>query len=45
MNPFSGSPETTLRIVRPTIDDDMRRALRHARIRKNRRRARVLTRA
>jgi len=45
MTPFSASPETTLRIVRMSIDDDMRRALRHARIRKQRRRARVLTRA
>jgi hypothetical protein len=46
MTPFSASPETTNRIVRPLLDDDMRRALRHARIRRRRRQAqRVLTRA
>ena len=45
MTPFSASAETTLRLIRPTVDDDMRRALRHARLRKQRRRARVLTRA
>ena len=45
MTPFSASPKTTLRIVHAMMDDDMRRALRHARIRKQRRRSRVLTRA
>jgi hypothetical protein len=45
MTPFSASPETTIRIIRPVVDDEMRRALRHARVRRERRRAlRVLTR-
>ena len=44
MNPYSGSPETTLRIVSPEIDDDMRRALRHARARRRRRHARIISR-
>jgi hypothetical protein len=45
MTPFSASPETTVRIIRPVIDDEMRRALRHARVRRRRRQAqRVLTR-
>jgi hypothetical protein len=45
MTPFSASPETTLRIVRPVVDEDMRRALRHARVRRRHRRAqRILTR-
>lgn len=44
MTPFTASPETTLRILRPTVDDDMRRALRHARARKRRRTTRTITR-
>jgi hypothetical protein len=45
MTPFSASPETTNRLIRPIIDDDMRRAMRHARNRRQRRRSlRVLTR-
>ena len=46
MTPFSALPRDHLRIIQPVIDDDMRRALRHARIRRRHRRAqRVLTRA
>jgi hypothetical protein len=46
MTPFASSPETTNRIIRPILDDDMRLAIRHARMRRRRRRAqRVLTRA
>jgi hypothetical protein len=46
MTPFSTAPETTNRIIRPIVDEDMRVAIRHARIRRRRRRAqRVLTRA
>jgi hypothetical protein len=45
MTPFFASPETTNRLIRPIVDDDMRRALRHARNRRRLRRAqRVLTR-
>jgi hypothetical protein len=44
MTPLSASPETTLRIIHPELDDDMRRALRHARVRKRRRAARTITR-
>jgi hypothetical protein len=45
MTPFSASPETTNRLIRPMIDEDMRRAMRHARARRRQRRAqRVLTR-
>ena len=45
MTPFSASPETTNRLIRPIIDDDMRRAMRHARNRRRGRRTqRVLTR-
>lgn len=45
MTPFSASPEMTNRVIRPIVDDDMRRALRHARTRRRHRRAqRVLTR-
>jgi hypothetical protein len=45
MTPFAGSPETTNKIFQPVLDDDMRRALRHARIRRRRRQAqRVLAR-
>jgi hypothetical protein len=45
MTPFSASPETTNRLIRPIIDDDMRRAMRHARNRRQRRGSqRVLTR-
>ena len=45
MSPFSASPETTNRLIRPVVDDDMRRALRHARNRRRQRQAqRVLTR-
>jgi hypothetical protein len=44
MTPFSASPETTNRLIRPIVDDDMRRALRHARNRRRQRRSqRVLT--
>ena len=46
MTPFSASPDTTVRALRPTLDDDALRTLRYARIRRRRRRAqRVLTRA
>jgi hypothetical protein len=46
MTPFSGSPELTNKIIQPVLDDDMRRALRHARVRRRRRQSqRVLTRA
>jgi hypothetical protein len=45
MTPFASSPETTNRLIRPILDEDMRRAIRHARIRRRQRRAgRVLTR-
>jgi hypothetical protein len=45
MTPFSASPETTNRLIRPIIDDDMRRAMRHARNRRQQRWSqRVLTR-
>jgi|tagenome__1003787_1003787.scaffolds.fasta_scaffold16736847_2 hypothetical protein len=45
MTPFSASPETTNRLIRPVLDEDMRRAVRHARTRRRHRRAqRVLTR-
>jgi hypothetical protein len=45
MTPFSASPETTNRLIRPIIDDDMRRAMRHARNRRRwRRTQQVLTR-
>lgn len=45
MTPFPASPETPNRLIRPVIDDDMRRALRHARTRRRHRRAqRSLTR-
>jgi len=45
MTPFSASPETTNRLIRPLLDEDMRRSLRHARNRRRQRRAqRVLTR-
>jgi hypothetical protein len=45
MTPFSASPETTNRLIRPMLDEDMRRASRHARARRRQRRAqRVLTR-
>jgi hypothetical protein len=45
MTPFSASPDTTNRLIRPVVDDDMRRALRHARNRRRQRQAqRVLTR-
>jgi len=40
MTPFSVSPRTTSRIIRPVVDNDMRRALRHARVRRQARRAR-----
>jgi hypothetical protein len=39
MTPFSASPETTNRLIRPMLDDDMRRAVRHARARRRQRRA------
>ena len=46
MTPFSASPDTTVRVVRPTLDEDTVRTLRYARIRRRRRLAqRVLTRA
>jgi hypothetical protein len=46
MTPFSASPDTTVRTLRPTLDDNALRTLRYARIRRRRRRAqRVLTRA
>jgi hypothetical protein len=46
MTPFSASPATTNRLIRPIVDDDIRRAIRHARIRRRRRQSqRVLTRA
>jgi hypothetical protein len=45
MTPFTSSPDTTNRLIRPIVDEDMRRALRHARNRRRHRRSqRVLTR-
>ena len=44
MTPFSASPETTNRVIRPVVDDEMLRARRRARIRRRRRTQRVLTR-
>jgi hypothetical protein len=46
MTPFSASPDTSVRALRQTLDEDTVRTLRYARIRRRRRRAqRVLTRA
>jgi hypothetical protein len=46
MTSTSGTPGSTIRTPRPTLDDDAVRALRYARIRRRRRRAQhVLTRA
>ena len=42
MTPFSASPRTTIRVIRPFVDDDMRRAMRHARVRRQARRKRWL---
>jgi hypothetical protein len=46
MTPFSASPDTSVRALRSTFDDETLRTLRYARARRRRRRAqRVLTRA